>query len=1044
MTMSDTPQIAIIGMSGRFPGAADLDAFWRNLRDGVESISFFSDEELHAAGVSPALIAHPQYVKAKAIMDDVELFDAAFFGYTPREAEVIDPQQRMFLECAVAALEHAGYDPQTYQGLVGVYAGVGMSSYLLFNLAGNDELLAVAGFQQLMIGNEKDHLPLRVSYKLNLTGPSINVNTTCSTSLVAVHLACQSLSSGECDLALAGGVSFFLPQRAGHLYQEGGIYSPDGHCRAFDADAQGIAVGSGMGIVVLKRLEEALAEGATIHALIKGTAINNDGALKAGYTAPSVQGQAKAIAEALALALVAPDTISYIEAHGTATPLGDPIEIAALNQVFRAQTARRGFCAIGSVKTNIGHAGAAAGIAGLLKTVLALKHRQLPPSLHFQSPNPQIDFANSPFYVNTTLADWQTNGTPRRAGVSSFGIGGTNAHIVLEEAPPPPEPGPTRPAQLLVLSAKTAPALEALTTRLVQHLQQHPDDDLADVAHTLQIGRSTFRHRRILVCHNRVDALAALEARNMERVFTHVQASKSRPIVFMFPGQGAQYVGMATGLYQSEPVFRKQVDRCAELLKPQLGLDLREIMFDTSGRGTIYRALTNESDTGTIYRAPTNHVTDSSFVVRPSSEAADSLDQTQYAQPALFVVEYALARLWMSWGITPEALIGHSIGEYVAACLAGVLSLADALMLVALRGRLIQQLPGGAMLSVPLPEVELVPLLGAQLALAAVNGPALCVVAGPPDMITALQDRLAERGVETRRLHTSHAFHSAMLAPILETFTEQVGNVALKPLKIPYVSNVSGTWISATEATDPAYWARHLRQPVRFSAGIQLLLQEPDRIFLEVGPGRALATSVLQHPAAAGRVVLPSLRHPQDAQDDSAFLLTMLGKLWLADARIDWAGFAAHEQRRRLPLPTYPFERRRYWIEPKGRLPRPSDPQAALVEESSDDALTAHPRSLLLNEYVAPTNEIERRIVGIWQALLGIEQIGIHDNFFELGGHSLMGTQLISRLRDAFPVEVPLRSLFEQPTIAKLAEMIAEKLIDEIASLSDEEVRMLL
>jgi acyl transferase domain-containing protein len=421
------------------------------------------------------------------------------------------------------------------------------------------------------------------------------------------------------------------------------------------------------------------------------------------------------------------------------------------------------------------------------------------------------------------------------------------------------------------------------------------------------------------------------------------------------------------------------------------------------------------------------------------------LAQTQYAQPALFVVEYALARLWMSWGVRPEALIGHSIGEYVAACLAGVLSLADALMLVALRGRLIQQLPGGAMLSVPLPEAELLPLLGAQLALAAVNGPALCVVAGPPAAITALHEQLAERGVETRRLHTSHAFHSAMLDPILDVFTEHVGNVALKPLKLPYVSNVSGTWISTAEATDPAYWSRHLRQTVRFSAGIQLLLQEPDRIFLEVGPGRALATSVLQQPTAAGRVVLPSLRHPQDGQDDSAFLLTMLGKLWLADTRIDWAGFAAHEQRRRLPLPTYPFERRRYWVEPKGRVLTPSDPQAApTVEEVSSAELSAHPRPQLLSEYAAPTNEIERRIVGIWQALLGIEQIGVHDNFFELGGHSLMGTQLISRLREAFPVEVPLRSLFEQPTIAKLAQTIAEKLIEEIASLSDEEVRMLL
>jgi acyl transferase domain-containing protein len=1036
MTKADAPAIAIIGMSGRFPGAPDLDAFWRNLRDGVESITVFSDEELQAAGVSPALLALPHYVKAKAIMDDVELFDAAFFGYTPREAEIMDPQQRLFLECAVAALEHAGYDPQIYQGLIGVYAGVGISSYLLFNLATNDDVLALAGFQQLMIGNEKDHLPTRVSYKLNLTGPSVNVNTTCSTGLVAVHLACQSLLNGECDMALAGGVSFVVPQRVGQLYQEGSIYSPDGHCRAFDAEAQGIVVGGGMGIVVLKRLEDALAEGATIHALISGSAINNDGALKAGYTAPSVQGQAKAIAEAQAMALVEPDTISYVEAHGTATPLGDPVEIAALTQVFRAHSERKGFCAIGSVKTNIGHAGAAAGIAGLLKTVLALKHRQLPPSLHFHTPNPRIDFANSPFYVSDRLTDWAATGSPRRAGVSSFGIGGTNAHVVLEEAPVLPASGPSRPWQLLLLSAKSGTALEAATTNLVRSLRQHPDDSLADIAHTLRVGRTALQHRRMLVCRDRADALAALETRNPDRVSTYAQQPRSRPIIFMFPGQGAQYVQMAAGLYEAEPVFRKYVDRCAALLMPHLGLDLREMLYPPEGSGISDQGSGGMRDTDWQARPPTPDP-------RPLA-----LDQTQYAQPALFVIEYALARLWMSWGVRPEAMIGHSVGEYVAACLAGVFSLADALALVALRGRLMQQLPSGAMLSVPLPEDELRPLLGEALDLAAVNAPALCVASGPAEAIADLHDRLAERGLETRRLRTSHAFHSAMLDPILEPFAAQIGTVALKPPKIPYISNLSGSWTSAAEATDPGYWARHLRQTVRFSDGVRLLLAEPDRVFLDAGPGRTLGTSVLQHPEAARHVVLPSLRHPRDQQDDNAFLLTTLGKLWLAGVPIDWAGFTAHERRRRLPLPTYPFERRRYWIEPKGRALTPSDPQEApaiwMTEEPDGDGLAAHPRPNLLSEYVAPTNQIERRVVDIWQELLGIGQIGIYDNFFELGGHSLMATQLLSRLREAFPVEVPLRSLFEMPTAAKLAGVIAEKLIDEIASLSDEEVRMLL
>ena len=889
--MNDSPEsdhrngleIAIIGMVGRFPGAKNIDEFWQNLQQGVESVSFFSEEELESSGVASTLLNDHHYVKAGAILNDVELFDAAFFGFNPREAEVMDPQQRLFLECAWEALESAGYDSETYEGLVGVYAGAGMNTYL-FNLYANSAVReSVAGFQA-MISNEKDFLSSRVSYKLNLEGPSIVVQTACSTSLVAVHLACQSLLSGECDMALAGGVSIQIPQKAGHLSQEGWIFSPDGHCRAFDARAQGTVRGSGIGVVVLKRLADALAAGDSIHAVIKGSAINNDGSLKVGYTAPRIEGQARVIKVAQDVAEIEPETISYVEAHGTGTELGDPIEIAALTRAFRASTEKQGFCAIGSVKTNIGHLDAASGVAGLIKTVLALKHKLLPPSLHFETANPKIDFASSPFYVNTRLAEWKANGVPRRAGVSSFGIGGTNAHIIVEEAPEVEQSGKSRPWQLLALSAKTSFALEVATDNMVQYLKQHPDLDLADVAYTLHVGRRAFSHRRILVCHELDDAVSNLETRNPQRLLTGMQEQGDRPVVFMFPGQGTQYVNMGLELYQSELIFREWVDRCSEILLTLATSDASPRRGTLSGRQVIMDF--------------------------------KSLHETVNAQLALFVIEYALAQLWMAWGVHPQAMIGHSIGEYVAACLAGVLSLEDALALITTRGRLMQALPGGAMLAVPLPEEKINPILGPALSLAAINGPSLCVVSGPIEAIDALQEQLREQGVATRRLHTSHAFHSAMMQPIVASFTEQVKKVNLKAPKIPYVSNLTGTWISAAEAMDADYWARHLRQTVRFGEGLHELLKKPEQIFLEVGPGHTLSTLVRQNPEeGAGQTVLSSIRHPQERQSDVAFLLSTLGRLWLAGSQVDWSEVYAQERRHRLPLPTYPFERQRYWVE---------------------------------------------------------------------------------------------------------------------------------
>jgi amino acid adenylation domain-containing protein len=876
---SDSGGIAIIGMACRFPGAPSVKAFWNNLKHGIESISALSEEEI---SVLPRdLVANPDFVSSMGRLEGINLFDAAFFGLSPAEASATDPQQRLLLECAWEALEVAGYSPNGRS--IGVFAGAGESYYR--DLLRNDRSFVESlGEMQLAIGTGKDHIAPRLSYLMDLRGPSIPVNTACSTSLVAVHVACQSLLSGECDMALAGGVSLAPP--SGYVYQDGSILSPDGHCRAFDASAHGTVPGSGAGMVLLRRLEDAIADGDHIHAVIKGSAINNDGSSKVGYTAPSVEGQRQVVAQALSNAGVGPQQISYIEAHGTGTPLGDPIEMEALRQVFENHP-RTTRCAIGSVKTNIGHCDSAAGIAGLIKAVLCMENRMLVPSLHFEQPNPQLNLDASPFFINTqtTAWDWQQ----LFAGVSSFGIGGTNAHLVLGEAPHPAASGPSRCWQVLTLSAQTESVLRKKKADLSDYLVTHPEISLADVAFTLNSGRKPLSVRDSFICTDHQDAITAL--RSGEGRPVRLDAGISRSLVFLFPGQGKAYAEVGRDLYHEEHVFRREADRCCQRLVPLIGADLRELLF--SGEGPLPEQ---------IYRP-------------------------LYWQPALFLVEYALAQLWMSWGILPAAIIGHSLGEYVAATLSGVLELDDALSLVAERARGTETLEAGAMLAVLVSEAQIQPYIKDRVSLAAVNGPELCVLAGPVSEIERLQSELAS--LNPIRLEASHAFHSILVEPLIGPLTRLASKFKLSAPRIPYLSNLSGTWITAEQTTDPGYWAQHMRQTVRFHDSLEEVVRKPGRILLEIGPGKVL--SDLARRNVPGVVALASL---QSGTPDGRALAQTLGQLWSEGADVDWLAYYQAGQRRRIPLPAYPFERKEYWVSVADTQAQPAFSEQSLESRS--------------------------------------------------------------------------------------------------------------
>lgn len=898
--------IAIVGMACRFPGARDKERFWELLMAGREASTFFKVDELIQRGVSERVARDPHYVPACMVMPDLEAFDSEFFGLSPKEAGIMDPQHRHFLETCWEALEDAGHMPSRFEGSIGLFAGSGMSAYFMYNILSNPELLDSVGLFLLRhTGNDKDFLATRVSYALNLTGPSINVQTACSTSLVAVHMGCQSLLAHECDLVLAGGVTIELPHYQGYMFREGEILSPDGHCRAFDHRSRGTIFGSGAGAVVLRRLADALAGPDRIYAVVRGSALNNDGAGKVGYLAPSVDGQAAAVSEALAMTELSADSIDYIECHGTGTAVGDPIEVAALTRAFRETTDARGFCGLGSVKTNIGHLDTAAGVAGLIKTTLALYHGKIPPTINFERANPNIDFASSPFYVVDRVIDWPKRSGPRRAGVNSLGVGGTNAHVVLQEAPPRDVPvAPQRGAHLLAFAARQPGSLDEYGQRLAAHLA-NGNVALADVTATLLRGRERFEHRRVLAVADHADAVAQLHSGDPRRVFTHRAGAGAAAVAFMFPGGGVQYPDMAKGLYQSESIFRQFIDAGLNLLTETEDRDFRALLFpEPEQRDAVAREL-----------------------MRPSLQL-----------PLIFLVEYAMARLLMAKGIAPTALIGHSLGENTAACLAGVFSFADALGLVCLRGRLFETLPPGGMISVQSARGPIEEILPDGLDLAVVNSPEVCVVSGSVAALERFGEVLVQRGFEHRHIHIDVAAHSRLLEPMLQPFGDYLRSIRLGPPTIPFVSNRTGTWITAEQATNPQYWVDHLRHTVFFAEGIGTLVSTSDRLLLEVGPGTALTSLARQHPDIKNtRGVIPTLRHPEDRQDDALFFLAALGRLWACGVPVPEEALGLDPARPHISLPSYAFRHKNYWIEPGKSQKREQVEDALPARRQLDD-----------------------------------------------------------------------------------------------------------
>ncbi|MGE5343808.1 MAG: amino acid adenylation domain-containing protein [Candidatus Omnitrophota bacterium] len=989
-------EIAVIGMNGRFPGSRTIDEFWENLKHGNEGIRFFSREELEETGIGPELLENPSFVKAKGMLDDVDVFDSHFFNYTLRESDNMDPQLRVLHECAWSALEHAGCNPDTFDGSIGFYVGAGTHYYwiskVLNQVKNPSEILGMIGI------NEGFSISTQIAYRLNLRGPAMTIQTACSTSLVAIHTACQALLSGECDMALAGGVSIKLPVKNGYVYQEGMVLSRDGHNRSFDANASGTVSGDGVGIVVLKPAENAIDHHDRIYALIKGTAVNNDGNRKIGYAAPSVVGQAEVIRTTHKAAGIEPEQVTYVETHGTATALGDPVEIRALTQAFAST--KKQFCRIGSVKSNIGHLDAASGVASFIKTVLALHHRMIPPSLHFKTPNPEIDFENSPFIVNTRLIPWERGEYPRCAGVSSFGIGGTNAHVVLEEYIGQPETEVQQNSQhayLMTVSARTEAALERNTVNLMEYLENHPDVNFSNAVYTLQTGRKRFEYRRAWVCRDAQEAVNLFKAGNSKTVHTHhVSGETTPPVIFMFPGLGSQYPNMGYDLYCTIPLFRNTMDHCFGIVKSQTGHDLKSILYP------IY---SSNSSTAS------------------SASSSSSMAHIEVSQLVMFIFEVALARTLIHWGITPHAMIGYSFGEYTAACISGVFSIEDALTLIIQRGNLIKKTCAGGMLSVPLPIEQTNALLSLhpELCLAIDNGPS-CIVSGPKTAIDAFERELKQQKYLCMRLQTETAIHSTLMDPIVKEFEATFRTIDRHAPQIPYVSNLTGRWITADEAADPAYWSAHLSKTVRFSAGILELVNEPGAIFLELGPGRDLCALIQRYMGdhqRAMNLIRPELK----AVNDFSYLLDRMGRLWITGCAINWKNYYSDfgNEPTRIPLPTYAFERQAFVLETKSQV-SPSQPKT-----EGSPSVSLYKRETCPDNYEAPRDAIEQTIADAFQRIFGIDRIGIHDDFFELGGDSLKVITLVTDIHQQANADIPMEEVFKRPTVGELADYVRQK-----------------
>ncbi len=986
--------IAIIGMTGRFPGAANIDQFWENLKNETDVSKTFTPDDLKKEGQNPALLHDPNFVNRGMPLADADHFAAEFFGYLPNEAALMDPQHRHFLECAYTALEHAGYHSGNSDQRIGVYGAVARNTYLVNNVITHPRFFRSVDDFQLGITLEKDFPATRVAYQLDLRGPALNVQTACSSSGVALHLACENILLGESDIILVGGGRIQPPLYVGHMHKEGHALSPDGYVRAFDAEANGMVRGHGMAFIVIKKLEQALADGDTIHAVIKGSAIGNDGSGKVGFTAPGVEGQSQTIVQAYKNAGINPESVSYVEAHGTGTRLGDPVEVAALTKAFRHFTNKKGFCGIGSVKTNIGHLDAGACMAGIIKTVLAMKHERLPASLHFKTPNPQIPFDESPFFVTGTARDWKRTAQPRRAGVSSFGLGGTNVHIVLEEAPGRVRPDVEEKAQLLILSAKTPTALDALTAQMGAFLQQHTDLRLTDLAATLQLGRKAYAHRRILAAHSVEEAALAFRQKDPQKVITtHLQNPVGKT-VFLFPGGGAQHTNMGLGLYQTETVFRNAVDRCLTILQQQHQLHLRSILY-------------------------------------PDHSKSEPITDPLHGITLLFTIEYATAQLWMSKDIHPDEMIGHSLGEYVAACLAGVFSLEDALALVAKRGRLFLQLEEGGMLSIPLSEKEVTAYLEDDLSLAAINKPDYCVVSGPVGAINRIKEKLTQQEIHATRLHINVAAHSQMVEAILDEFGAFLEQVTYSPPTLPIVSNLDGNYVGPETMQTPDYWKKHLRQTVRFADGMTTLLTDEQKLLIEIGPGQTLSTFTRQHPQRREHhQVVASLRHPKETTPDRLFWLKSLGQVWLVGVEPNWK--QNFQQIRRIPLPTYPFERKRYWIEPKAFEAQQYAPERDHIIQNismpieNQPAMPSDHRPKLIRKQL-----LVGKLKTIFHELSGlpVDSMADHATFLELGFDSLFLTQSLTRIKKSFGVKINFRQLFDEaPTTDALAGYIDSQL----------------